>query len=198
MYKIILASGSPRRRELLEQIGVTFSISSSDKEEITEKELPEEIVEDLAREKARDVADRTEGDAIIIGADTMVALGKEIMGKPKGKEECIKMLKSLEGNSHQVYTGVCVIIKKQEEGIQEKVLSFTEATSVWVKPMSDKQILDYEATGEPYDKAGAYAIQGRFAVHIERIEGDYNNIVGFPVARLYATLLKEGIDILNP
>lgn len=200
MYKIILASGSPRRKELFEQIGVEFSVCSSDKEEITTKSLPGEIVAELAAMKAQDVAGQAQGNAIIIGADTMVALDNHIMGKPKDKEDCIRMLQTLQGRKHQVYTGVSIIIRNQNENatLQEKIINFTEATDVWVKSMSEEQINDYAATGEPYDKAGAYAIQGIFAVHIDKIEGDYNNIVGFPISKLYSVLIKEGINILKP
>lgn len=199
MYKIILASASPRRKEIFEKAGIPFTISTSDKEEIITKQTPEEIVVDLASMKAEDVALKYEGNVIIIGADTMVALDGVIMGKPKDEEDAIRMLNLLSGNKHKVYTGVSVIIKNaKESGKDRKKLNFLESTDVWVRNMTKQQIDDYITTGEPFDKAGAYAIQGRFSVHIEKISGDYNNIVGFPIAKLYSVLLKEGIDILHP
>lgn len=200
MYKIILASGSPRRKEIFENAGVKFTVCSSNKEEIITKKVPEDIVQELAVMKAEDVAVNYKGNVIIIGADTMVALDNEILGKPKDEEDAKRMLRLLSGKSHKVYTGVSVIIKRggEHSGESDKVINFTEATKVWVKSMSEEQIAAYIATGEPFDKAGAYAIQGRFSVHIEKIEGDYNNIVGFPIAKLYSELLCEGIDILNP
>ncbi|WMJ87739.1 Maf family protein [Anaerocolumna sp. MB42-C2] len=202
MYKIILASGSPRRKEILEQVGVKFAVWSSDKEEIITKEKPEEIVKELACVKARDVAEKVEGKAIVIGADTMVAIDGQVLGKPKNEADAKAMLQMLQGNRHQVYTGVSVIIKTDEkkDGIntaEDKIIIFAEKTEVWVYPMKRKQIDEYIATGEPFDKAGAYGIQGKFAVNIEKIEGDYYNIVGFPIAKLYARLYEEGIDILN-
>ncbi len=202
MYKIILASGSPRRKEILEQVGVKFTVLSSDKEEIITKEKPEEIVKELAGVKARDIAEKVEGKAIIIGADTMVAIDGQVLGKPKNEVDARAMLQMLQGNRHQVYTGVFVIIKsdvKRDEfnAAEDIIISFAEKTEVWVYPMKRKQIDKYIATGEPFDKAGAYGIQGKFAVNIEKIEGDYYNIVGFPIAKLYTRLYEEGIDILN-
>lgn len=200
MYSVILASGSPRRSEILEQVGIEFSVISSAIEEISTKNIPEEIVLELATMKAKDVAGQISEASIIIGADTMVALNGQVMGKPKDEEDAKDMLRKIQGKKHQVYTGVCVIIKeinrekdKKTELESEKIISFTEKTEVWVYPMTEEQIEAYVRTGEPVDKAGAYGIQGKFAAHIEKIEGDYFNIVGFPVARFYQTLRKEGI-----
>lgn len=200
MYSVILASGSPRRSEILEQVGIEFSVISSAIEEISTKNIPEEIVLELATMKAKDVAGQISEASIIIGADTMVALNGQVMGKPKDEEDAKDMLRKIQGKKHQVYTGVCVIIKeinrkrnKKTEQESEKIISFTEKTEVWVYPMTEEQIEAYVRTGEPVDKAGAYGIQGKFAAHIEKIEGDYFNIVGFPVARFYQTLRKEGI-----
>ena len=200
MYKIILASGSPRRKEILEQVGVKFSVSISDKEEIITKLRPEEIVVELAAMKAMDVAKQTEDRTIIIGADTMVALDGQVMGKPKDEADAKNMLRSLQGKKHQVYTGISVIIKQSEEILElnNKTINFVEVTDVWVNSMTQEQIASYVSTGEPRDKAGSYGIQGKFAINIGKIEGDYYNIVGFPISKLYAVLLKEGIDILNP
>lgn len=208
MYKIILASGSPRRREILEQVGVQFTVVSSDMEEITTKNKPEEIVVELATIKADDVARHIEESSIIIGSDTMVAVDGQVMGKPKDEEDAKNMIRKLQGRNHQVHTGVSIVLKNipvsnsentlvQQPATINKVISFVESTDVWVNPMTEEQITAYIATGEPFDKAGAYAIQGKFAVHINRIDGDYYNIVGFPISKLYQTLLKEGIDILR-
>ncbi|WFR59714.1 Maf family protein [Anaerocolumna sp. AGMB13025] len=203
MYNIVLASGSPRRKEILEQVGVTFCICPSEKEEIITKSKPEEIVRELAKSKALEVAAKVEGKSIIIGADTMVALDGRVLGKPGSETEAKAMLQMLQGNRHQVYTGVSVVIKSENSSgdrsakAPDKVLTFVEMTKVWVYPMKRVQIDNYIATGEPFDKAGGYGIQGKFAVHIEKIEGDYYNIVGFPIAKLYALLLDEGIDILS-
>lgn len=199
MYKLILASGSPRRKEILEQVGVKFSICVSEQEEISTKTRPDEIVMELASVKARAIAEKADDETIIIGADTMVAIDGQVLGKPKNDAEAKGMLQMLQGNIHQVYTGVSVIIKKGEaeekEAACDKEINFVQKTQVWVYPMKRTQIDEYIATGEPFDKAGGYGIQGRFAVHIEKIEGDYNNIVGLPVAKLYTVLLEEGINL---
>lgn len=197
MYKVILASGSPRRKEILEQAGIEFIIKTSSKEEVTESLDPEEMVKALALQKAQDVSEEVSEDTIIIGADTLVAIDNKILGKPNSKEAARNMLKTLQGKKHQVYTGVAVLIKNKDTKKLDKVLTFSEVSQVWVQPMEDSQIEAYIDTGEPFDKAGGYGIQGRFAVHIEKIEGDYLNIVGFPIAKLYAVLREEGIDILR-
>jgi septum formation protein len=208
MHKIILASGSPRRREILEQVGLKFTVCTSDIEEIFTKEKPEEIVIELASIKVNDVANKINESSIIIGSDTMVAVNGQVMGKPKDEEDAKNMIRKLQDNKHQVYTGVSVIIKEealeQSNTSQEKnpiyinkYVNFVTKTDVWVNSMTEEQIAAYVETGEPYDKAGAYAIQGRFAIHINKIEGDYYNIVGFPIAKLYEVLLKEGIDLLK-
>ena len=190
-YQIILASGSPRRKELLELIGVEFKIITSNKEEVITSTNPEEVVKELSMMKAEDVAEGVTGPAIILGADTVVAHGGRILGKPKDKEDAFRMIRSFAGEDHYVYTGVC-IIKKEADGSVKKI-SFAEGTKVTVYPMSDKEIERYVASGEPMDKAGAYAIQGLFAPYIKGIEGDYYNIVGFPIAGIYQRLKNEGI-----
>lgn len=198
MYKIILASNSPRREELLKQVDVSFAIIPSNKEEVTTKDKPEEIVEELALNKAKDIATSISEASIIIGADTMVSIGNEILGKPKTHEDAKKMLKLIEGKEHQVYTGVGIVIKNIMNGqVTEKTISFTQVSQVKVSPLNEKQIEDYIATKEPFDKAGAYGIQGKFAIHIEGINGDYNNIVGLPIAKIYRSLLEVGIDIIS-
>lgn len=195
MYKIILASGSPRRREILEQAGIKFEIKASNAEEITDKTNPPDIVEELALLKAEAVRKEEEGEFLIISADTLVFLDGKPLGKPKNGGEAYEMLDCLSGRKHEVYTGVAIIIR--EKGKAEKQLVFHQMSRVEVEDLSREQIEAYIATGEPFDKAGAYAIQGKFAVHISRIEGEYNNIVGLPIAKIYHELLKEGVDLLK-
>lgn len=196
MVRVILASGSPRRKELLEQIGVSFEISVADGEEVITRKLPWEIVEELSLQKATEVAERyetkqeAEEQTVIIGADTIVAYGEEIMGKPKEEEMAKEMLRKLQGGSHQVYTGVTLIIKTAED---RQIVTFHEKTDVEMYPMSEAQIAAYVATKEPMDKAGSYAIQGKCAAYIKGICGDYNNVVGLPIARLMQELFKRGI-----
>ena len=196
MVRVILASGSPRRKELLEQIGVSFEISVADGEEVITRKLPWEIVEELSLQKATEVAERYETkqeaaeQTVIIGADTIVAYGEEIMGKPKEEEMAKEMLRKLQGGLHQVYTGVTLIIKTAED---RQIVTFHEKTDVEMYPMSEAQIAAYVATKEPMDKAGSYAIQGKCAAYIKGICGDYNNVVGLPIARLMQELFKRGI-----
>ena len=192
-YQIILASGSPRRKELLELIGAEFKIITSNKEEVITSTNPEEVVKELSMMKAEDVAESVSGPAVILGADTVVAHGGRILGKPKDKEDAFRMIRSFAGEDHDVYTGVC-IIKKEADGSVKKI-SFAEGTKVTVYPMTEVEIERYVASGEPMDKAGAYAIQGLFAPYIKGIEGDYYNIVGFPIAGIYQRLKAEGINL---
>ncbi len=192
-YQVILASGSPRRKELLEQIGVRFQIITSNKDEIITSTNPEDVVKELSMMKAEDVAAGVSGPAIILGADTVVAYNGQILGKPKDKEEAVRMISSFAGDDHQVYTGVCIIRKEADGSIQK--ISFAEGTKVTVYPMTEQEIFDYVESGEPMDKAGAYAIQGLFAPYIKEISGDYYNIVGFPIAGLYQRLKEEGIKL---
>ena len=192
-YQVILASGSPRRKELLELIGVEFKIIISNKEEVITSSNPEEVVKELSMMKAEDVAAGVSGPSIILGADTVVAHNGRILGKPKDREDAIRMITSFAGDDHQVYTGVC-IIKKEADG-SVKTISFAEGTKVTVYPMTFKEIERYVDSGEPMDKAGAYAIQGLFAPYIKGIEGDYYNIVGFPIAGIYQRLKEEGINL---
>ena len=193
-YRVILASGSPRRKELLEQMGVSFEIITSKCEEVITSTNPEDVVKELSKMKAEDVAKEIQAPAIILGADTVVAHNGRILGKPKDKEDAIQMISSFAGQEHQVYTGVCIIIKKAD-GTKELV-SFAEGTKVVVYPMTEQEILDYVESGECDDKAGSYAIQGLFAPYIKEIAGDYYNIVGFPIAGIYQRLKEKGI-LLN-
>ena len=197
--KIILASGSPRRRELLSQIGLSFTVRVSEADEHTEETKPEKLVCILSERKALAVWDELteeeKKESILIGADTVVAVDDRILGKPADETEAFRMIELLQGRSHQVYTGVTILrqggLQPLEEGtgtcgIQKK--QFFEKTDVLVYPMSEEEITAYVKTGEPLDKAGAYGIQGSFAAYIQGINGDYSNVVGLPVGRLYHEL----------
>ena len=185
--RIVLGSASPRRKELLEQIGVEFEIKTSDKEEIYESIIPTEIVQELEEAEGNVI------DTIVIGADTVVVHDNKILGKPSDEAEAFHMLKSLAGDTHQVYTGVAMLVYG-EDG-EAKEICHAERTEVFVHEMSDEEIRNYIASGEPMDKAGAYGIQGKAAAFIEKIEGDYNNVVGLPIARIYQELKQLGIDV---
>ncbi len=186
--KIILASGSPRRRELLTQIGIEYEVVPSGAEETITETEPSKVVESLSLRKAFDVARRQTEDCIVIGADTVVALDQQILGKPEDETQAFQMLHALQGRSHCVYTGVSILYKTEGKIDPQ---TFHEKTTVHVRSMRDCEILDYIATGEPMDKAGAYGIQGTFAAYIQGIEGDYYNVVGLPVCRLVQTLKKS-------
>lgn len=187
--KIILASASPRRRELLSQMGLHFEVLPSQGEEIITKIKPEEAVMELAQQKAEEVSARCEDDTLIIGADTVVVKDGKILGKPADEDDAVRMLSMLEGSVHQVYTGVCLI--KKADG-REGSHTFYEETKVAFYPMSRSEIQSYVESGDPMDKAGAYGIQGSCAVYISGIEGDYNNVVGLPIARLYHEMIEFG------
>lgn len=193
-YKIILASASPRRQELLSQIGLSFLVCPSHKEERVTQTQPEQIVQELSRQKAEDIFEQKKGAEalLVIGADTIVACGGQIMGKPADRADACRMLAMLQGRSHQVYTGVTVICRRAADVAAEE-FTFYECTEVDFFPMSEEEIEAYVATGEPMDKAGAYGIQGRCAAHIRGIRGDYNNVVGLPVGRLYQELHARGL-----
>lgn len=179
--KIILASGSPRRKELLSQVGLTFTVDVTDGEEIIQTSDPAQAVQILSREKAARTAAHYSHNSLIIGADTVVAFNNSILGKPKDRAEAFQMLSALKNNWHSVFTGVTIIYVNEEGSRQQ---SFAVETRVKVMDMTDEEIHGYIETNEPMDKAGAYGIQGLFAEYVEGIEGDYNNVVGLPVARL--------------
>lgn len=183
--KIILASASPRRKELLAQIGLGFEIQVSQvAEKATQTKAPL-VVEELSAQKAEAVMGllgETGEAVLVIGADTVVAVGGRILGKPSDADEAAEMLSLLSGNIHEVYTGV-TLLYKTAEGVRRK--TFHETTKVAFYPMSEREIADYVSTGDCMDKAGAYGIQGFCARYIRGIEGDYNNVVGLPVGRLY-------------
>lgn len=185
MREFVLASASPRRKELLSQIGIKFRVCVSKKEEVILRQSPVSIVKDLSYTKARDVFERGNTDAVVIGADTIVVYEEKVLGKPKNEEEAYEMIKMLQGEVHKVYTGVSIIWKDEDE---THVSSFYTETSVELYHMSEEEIRAYIATSEPYDKAGGYAIQGYFARYIKGIKGDYNNVVGLPIGRLYQIL----------
>lgn len=191
--KIILASASPRRKELLRQVGLSFKTMPSGKEEKITKETPAEIVEELSYQKAVDIcgqlAETMKEDFVVIGADTVVSCWDKIMGKPKDKEDAFDMLWELQGKSHQVYTGVTLAWKYTD--MPAMFHTFHECTDVTVFPMTQEDIENYIASGEPMDKAGAYAIQGQFAAYIQGICGDYTNVVGLPVGRVYQEMKQR-------
>lgn len=189
MEKIILASASPRRKELLTQIGIRFEIIKAEGQEVIASDPPSDVVKGLSMQKAREVAGKCDA-SVVIGADTVVSIDGQILGKPKDEADAVRMLKLLRGRDHEVTTGVTVMIRGRREPIV-----FAETTKVHVFPMTDGQILDYIKSGEPMDKAGAYGIQGLFAAYVSGIEGDYNNVVGLPVGRLYQETLAAGIDL---
>lgn len=193
MNKIILASASPRRRELLEQIGMAFEVMPSDIEEKTASRVPCEMVMELSGMKAMDIFEKLpleERELVIVaGADTVVAFKEQIMGKPSDRKNAEEMLSLLQGKTHQVYTGVTLIWQKEKEK-QPSKLSFYEKTEVSMYPMSMQEIRGYVDTGEPMDKAGAYGIQGKCAAFIKEIRGDYYNVVGLPIGRLYQEIKK--------
>ena len=204
MGQIILASAYPRRKELLEQIGLTFEICPAKGEEKISKSAPEEVVMELSEQKAKEVAAMvsqfgethkelvTPQDILVIGADTVVSCDGNILGKPKDEEDACRMLAMLSGRKHSVYTGVTFVF--MDKSGKAGAHNFFEKTDVYMKQLSETEIRRYVATGEPMDKAGAYAIQGKCAIYIDRIEGEYNNVVGLPVARIYKELQKLGID----
>lgn len=194
--KIILGSASPRRSELLRQIGVEFQVRASGREEIYHSTAPEEIVKELALTKAQNVADDIVSEdgplrnTVIIGADTVVVLDREILGKPADEEDAYRMLRALQGRAHTVYTGIAFL--RFDNAGNRTTVSQAVGTAVYVNPMTDGEIRRYISTGEPADKAGAYGIQGRFAPFISRIDGDYYNVVGLPVSCVYQVLRELG------
>lgn len=195
IMKIILASASPRRKELLKQIGMSFKTMPSIREEKITKNTPEEIVEELSYQKAVDICgqlgDSMKEDFVVIGADTIVSIWGEVMGKPTDKDDACEMLSKLQGKSHQVYTGVTLAWKYKDTPAMFH--TFHECSDVTVYPMTEEEIRSYVNSGEPMDKAGAYAVQGKFAAYIQGICGDYNNIVGLPVGRVYQEMKQRNL-----
>lgn len=199
--KIVLGSASPRRRELLQQIGMEFSIITSDCEESITKMTPEEVVQELSLMKAKDVFSKIKredrvldtSEVLVIGADTIVALEGEILGKPHSKENATSMLNHLQGKTHQVYTSVSFVWEENGEILAH---TFFECTEVEVLPMTKEEIAYYVNLDTCMDKAGAYGIQNEFACYVKGIKGDYNNVVGLPIGRVYQELKQLSLLIL--
>ena len=191
--RILLASASPRRRELLEQIGLPFEVVVSHVEEVITETEPGKVVEQLSAQKAEAVAGSLvePEETLVIGADTVVAAENTILGKPKDAAHAVEMLRLLAGRTHAVYTGVTLILRGASGETARK--TFHERTDVSFYPMEKAEIRQYVATGDCMDKAGAYGIQGVCARYISGINGDYNNVVGLPVGRLYQEM-KEWLD----
>lgn len=187
---IILASGSPRRKELLEMLGVKMKVIPAKGEERAPEGLaPGELVMALASAKGREVAAGCEGDCLVIAADTIVWLDGRVFGKPHTAEEAVRMLKTMSGRTHEVYTGVCVISPAGE------TVEY-EVSKVTFRELAEEEIRAYVATGEPMDKAGAYGAQGRGALLVQRIDGDFFNVMGLPVCRLGQMLKQQGVQLL--
>ncbi|MCC8029628.1 MAG: Maf family protein [Lachnospiraceae bacterium] len=217
--RIILGSASPRRKELLARMGIDFEVIPLKGEEIITEEDPSDIVTELAVQKAEavlcelsegrlfvqrmeacDASTQEENDSVhktceaddgllILGADTVVAYEHRILGKPSDEEDAFRMLHSLSGKTHQVYTGVCMLLVSRESRTEHH---FFEKTDVTLYPMEEWEIWEYIRTGDPMDKAGAYGIQGIFGKYVREIHGDYNNVVGLPAARLYQEMKAHG------
>lgn len=183
--KILLASASPRRRELLEQIKIPYEVCVSHVEEVVAETEPARVVEELSARKAAAVLEAAEAEEelLVIGADTVVAADGRILGKPEDMQQAVRMLEALSGRTHRVYTGVTCICRRKD--CKRVIKTFHESTTVEFYPMSRAEIEEYAASGDCQDKAGAYGIQGFCARYIRGIEGDYNNVVGLPVGRLY-------------
>ena len=184
---IVLASASPRRQELLRQIGCGFRVVVSDAEELSGDGIsPERLAAENARRKAEDVAAKEGGNAPVLGADTVVAVDETILGKPKDETDAVRMLRLLSGRQHFVYTGIALVYRGEVYGDVVR-------TEVWVDELSEKEIEAYIATGEPMDKAGAYAVQGIAAKFIPRIDGSFSNVVGLPLHAVKELARKAGI-----
>jgi septum formation protein len=191
MKKIILASSSPRRKELLKLTGLPFSVDAVDcHEEMDLGLVPHKLAKFLSCEKAETAAKKY-ADALIIAADTFVAFKGGLLGKPHTKKEAVKMLEALNGKAHSVITGFTIIDTKTNKRVSRSV-----ETRVWFKKLTKDEIEAYVGTGEPLDKAGAYAIQGMGSLIVRKIEGDYFNVIGLPLSTLTASLKKFGIFVL--
>lgn len=201
--KIVLASASPRRLELLRQIGIEPEVIVSHVEEVVTSTVPGEVVMELSRQKAEDVAKDQEAGTLVIGSDTVVAVDEKILGKPHDHKEAEAMIRSIEGRTHQVYTGVCMVLRGAA-GEEDVIQNFFDQTDVEVYPMTEEEILGYAGSDEPADddicstwidpvtgkpewkdKAGAYAIQGYFGRYIKGMNGSYANVMGLPISMLY-------------
>ena len=199
MKKIVLASASPRRRELLSQVGIIFEVKPASGEERITSTEPSKGVEELSCQKAMFTAHALEkeqaddlADILVIGADTIVSYEGKILGKPSDPKAAVDMLSMLQGNTHQVYTGVTVLVREEESW---KVHTFHECTDVIFYPVTQEEITEYVNSKDPMDKAGSYGIQGAWGAYVKGIRGDYNNVVGLPVARLIYETKKLGINL---
>ena len=189
--KIILASASPRRKEIFKKTGLKFEVDESDCDEKVDPGLkPHELAQFLSRAKAKDVA-RRHRNALVIAADTIVIAGRKIFGKPGGEEKAREMLKTLSGKAHSVITGFTII-----DTAGKKELSRSVETKVYVKRLGADEIEAYIRSGEPFGKAGAYGIQGLGAVIVKKIEGDFFNVMGLPLNALAESLKKFGVHVL--
>ena len=191
MRKIILVNCFSQTKGTFRAGRNSFTVIPSQAEEKITTEQPGQAVEELSYLKCSDIYEKSLGDVLVIGADTVVASEGKILGKPSSQKDAVKMLQSLQGREHEVYTGVTIMAR---EGNENRKKTFHEKTKVVFYPMSDEEIRSYVNTGEPMDKAGAYGIQGKSAVFIKEISGDYNNVVGLPLARLYQELKNMGIE----
>lgn len=188
MQNLILASSSPRRKELLENLRLTFTISSSEVDESFDPQLsPEDVVMDLAERKAQAIFQENP-NAFVLGSDTIVVADGQILGKPTDETEAVSMLNMLSGRQHDVYTGVAILSSHGST-------CFYEKTEVWFWELTDEEIHSYVQTGEPLDKAGAYGIQGNGSMLVQKINGDYYAVVGLPVARTYRELKRLGFQL---
>ncbi|MDF2987921.1 MAG: maf [Eubacterium sp.] len=197
MDNIILASASPRRQQLLNQIGLLFTVTPSKIDEVMDQNLePSQVAMSLASQKCIDIATQTKHNSLVIGADTIVVKDNKLLGKPKNEQEAFDMLKDLNGAWHEVVTGVCLCRTSDM-----KTISDFETTRVKIAKKSDEFFKSYIATGEPFDKAGAYGIQGYGSLLVEKIEGDFFNVMGLPLFKLSCMLEKIGhivnLDNLN-
>lgn len=204
MQQIILASNSPRRKELLSMLSVPFTVQESHVDERALEEAdrkagirrtPAKQAAFMAEAKGTDVSRTAPANSIIIAADTMVAEGDTILHKPKDKADAKAILTHLSGKSHMVYTGLCVIYKDAEG--KETVHAQTIGTKVVFRTLTEEEMDAYIATGEPMDKAGAYGIQGKGSLLVERMEGDYFNVVGLPLTALYEELRAQGVSLME-
>ena len=181
--RVVLASASPRRREILTQVGMVFDVIPAKGEEVINSVNADEVVMKLSGDKALEVAALCDKNTLVIGADTVVALDNRILGKPKDRNEAFEMISKLRNDCHSVYTGVTIVCG-------DIVKSFVSETKVYVYDMTDEEIYAYIDTGDCYDKAGGYGIQGNFAQYVEKIDGDYFNVVGLPISSLMHEIKK--------
>lgn len=194
--ELVLASGSPRRRELLSNLHLSFRVETSHvDEDVSEDLLPSKIVEELSVRKALTVAHKQKF-ALVIGADTIVVLDGQVLGKPASSQEAYDMLERLQGREHQVYSGISLV--EVQDGKVQRVLSKHEVTDVWMRPLSPECIDWYISTGEPMDKAGSYGIQGYGACLIEKIHGCYFNVVGMSLTLLSKMMEELGYPLFQP